>query len=121
MKFNLASDVSLKMTGKKTTSIAKKRKEIYMAKKQTDNRRQTFSITAPDAASVMLVGDFTHWQETPIPLKKGSGGVWHTAVELSPGTHHYRFIVDGLWCDDPECSLRVPNSFGGENAVRQVA
>jgi len=24
-----------------------------------------------------------------------------TTVELKPGTHHYRFLVDGEWRDDP--------------------
>jgi len=38
-----------------------------------------------------------------------------------PGKHTYRFIVDGNWCDDPECSLRVANPFGGEDMVREAA
>jgi 1,4-alpha-glucan branching enzyme len=92
-----------------------------MAKKHIENRRQTFCISAPVAVSVMLVGDFTHWQETPIPLKNGFNGVWHTTVDLKPGTHHYRFIVDGKWCDDPQSALRTPNSYGSQNSVRQVA
>jgi hypothetical protein len=29
--------------------------------------------------------------------------------------------VDGEWRDDPECMLRTPNPFGGENMTRQVA
>jgi 1,4-alpha-glucan branching enzyme len=82
---------------------------------------QTFSITAPAAMSVQLVGDFTHWQQQPIAMKKGPDGVWKTTVELTPGTHHYRFLVDGQWRDDPECALHVPNEFGSQNAVRQVA
>lgn len=89
--------------------------------KQTKTRRQTFAITAPDAMTVKLVGDFTHWQEKPIHLRKQSGGVWQVAVELPPGTHHYRFIVDDQWRDDPDCTVRVPNSFGTHNSVRQVA
>lgn len=92
-----------------------------MARKNTNGKQQTFSMTAPDATSVMLVGEFTHWQEKPIALKKGSGGMWHTAVDLTPGTHPYRFIVDGQWCDDPECTLRVANPYGSENSIRQVA
>ncbi len=71
--------------------------------------------------SVQLVGDFTHWQEKPIAMKKERGGVWKVAVQLAPGTHHYRFLVDGQWRDDPECTVRVPNPFGSQNAVRQVA
>jgi 1,4-alpha-glucan branching enzyme len=65
--------------------------------------------------------DFTQWQERPINLQKGTDGVWRTTVEMSPGTHHYRFLVDGQWRDDPECILRAPNPFGSEDMMRQVA
>lgn len=86
-----------------------------------NNKLQTFSFTAPAATSVLLAGDFTHWQERPIPLRKEADGVWRTTVELPPGTHHYRFLVDGEWRDDPECSLRAPTPFGSHNAVRRIA
>ena len=81
---------------------------------------QRFSITAPGATSVMLVGDFTHWQDQPISMAKREGSLWTASVPLPPGTHHYRFLVDGQWQDDPECMLRAPNPFGGENSVRTV-
>jgi 1,4-alpha-glucan branching enzyme len=84
-------------------------------------RQQTFAFSAPSASSVQLVGDFTQWQERPINLQKGTDGVWRTTVEMSPGTHHYRFLVDGQWRDDPECILRAPNPFGSEDMMRQVA
>jgi 1,4-alpha-glucan branching enzyme len=86
-----------------------------------NGKTQSFSFTAPSASNVQLVGDFTHWQQRPVFMKKGADGIWRTSVELSPGAHHYRFLVDGEWRDDPECSVRVPNPFGGQNAVRQVA
>jgi 1,4-alpha-glucan branching enzyme len=89
-------------------------------KKGANSRTQTFSFCAPDALSVQLAGDFTRWQDGPISLQKGADGVWRTAVQLPPGTHHYRFLVDGEWRDDPECTLRAPNPFGGENMTRQV-
>ena len=86
-----------------------------------NTRKQTFAFSAPDALSVQLVGDFTQWQERPINLHKGMDGVWRTTVDLAPGTHHYRFLVDGQWHDDPECILRTPNPYGSENMMRQVA
>ncbi len=97
-----------------------------MAKKSNvkggaSGRLQTFSFRAPDAVSVQLVGDFTQWQERPISLQKGADGVWRASAILEPGTHHYRFLVDGEWRDDPECTLRVANPFGGENMMRRVA
>ena len=53
-------------------------------------------------------------------MEKGSGGVWTATEKLPPGNHHYLFIVDGQWCEDPECSVRVANPYGGCNMVRQV-
>jgi 1,4-alpha-glucan branching enzyme len=97
------------------------RKITIMAKKSHENiKTQAFSFRAPEAVSVQLVGDFTQWQERPISLKKENGGVWQTSIELAPGTHHYRFLVDGEWRDDPDCSLRVPNGFGSQNMARKV-
>lgn len=94
-----------------------------MAKKTTNDKAskpQTFSITAPDAANVMLVGDFTNWQDKPISMVKREHGLWTASVNLSPGTHHYRFLVDGQWRSDPDCTLSVPNPYGEENSVRTV-
>lgn len=85
------------------------------------NNAQMFWFAAPAAVSVQLVGDFTHWQEKPVNLQKSADGIWRTSVELTPGRHHYRFLVDGQWRDDPECRLRTPNPFGGEDMIRQVA
>lgn len=90
-------------------------------KSGASSRTQTFSFRAPEAVSVQLVGDFTQWQENPINLQKGPDGIWRKTVPLSSGTHHYRFLVDGQWRDDPECTVRVPNPFGSEDMTRQVA
>jgi 1,4-alpha-glucan branching enzyme len=91
-----------------------------MAASSVKKVKQDFRFTSPGAMSVQLVGDFTHWRQSPINMKKGSDGVWKATTELPPGTYHYRFLVDGQWRDDPECTLRVPNPYGSENSVRQV-
>jgi 1,4-alpha-glucan branching enzyme len=83
--------------------------------------KQTFRFSAPTAMSVLLVGDFTHWQQRGIPMRKTKDGIWVATVELPPGKHNYRFIVDGDWRDDPECTLRVSNPYGSQNMVRQVS
>ena len=96
-----------------------------MAKQEKGNPaktvNQTFSFRAPGAESVYLVGDFTHWQNHPVRMQPQADGLWRVTLPLEPGEHHYRFLVDGEWRDDPECAVRVPNPFGTENAVRRVA
>ena len=91
-----------------------------MARQMDSSKKQTFRFSAPGAMSVLLVGDFTHWQQGGIPMQKNKEGVWTATVSLQPGNHTYRFIVDGDWRDDPECKLRVPNPYGGHDMVRRV-
>jgi len=86
-----------------------------------NGKKRTFALDAPAAKSVQLVGDFTDWSGRPIELHKGANGVWERTVRLEPGTHRYRFLVDGDWRDDPACPIRVPNPFGSEDMVCQVA
>ena len=91
-----------------------------MAKSTKPIKKETFRLIAPDAKRVLLVGDFTDWQKGAISMKNGSNGLWTASVNLGPGAHSYLFIVDGEWCADPECALRVANPFGGENAICRV-
>jgi len=91
-----------------------------MARQMDIPTKQTFRFSAPTAMSVLLVGDFTHWQQRGIPMQKGKDGIWSAAVTLPAGKHTYRFIVDGEWQDDPECTVRVANPYGSQDMVRQV-
>jgi 1,4-alpha-glucan branching enzyme len=92
-----------------------------MARKESTPKKETFRFSAADATSVLLVGDFTHWQARPLPMRKGPDGIWMASVDLPAGTHTYRFIVDGEWRDDPECTIHVGNPYGGQDMVRRVA
>jgi 1,4-alpha-glucan branching enzyme len=85
-----------------------------------NKQNRTFSFNAPNAARVLLAGDFTHWLTDPIPLQKQPNGTWKTTILLGPGTYHYRFFVDDQWRDDPECNVRVRTPFGSVNDVIQV-
>jgi len=70
---------------------------------------RVFSFNAPGALKVALVGDFTHWQEKPISLRKHYDGIWRASVLLPPGTHRYQFLVDDQCANDLEYTLRLPN------------
>lgn len=83
-------------------------------------KKEAFTYFAPSAANVLLAGDFTDWEEHPISLKKQKDGSWKATVPLEPGTHEYRFLVDGQWRDDETCPARKPNAFGELNCLREV-
>ncbi len=88
-----------------------------MQKQKTPKQKVNFSFKAPQAQSVLLAGDFTGWQQAPVPMKKDKTGVWKKTMSLPAGHYEYRLLVDGQWQDDPECPNRQPNQFGGENCV----
>jgi len=98
------------MATKKETS-----KRVTIKKKTT--RKVNFTIVAPEAQNVFLVGDFNSWDTSSRPLKKASKGTWKTSIKLMPGRYEYRFLVDGEWQNDPNCTNFIPNPYGCENCV----
>ncbi len=88
-----------------------------MAKPKVVKQKISFSYQAPSANAVLLAGDFTGWDQAPAALKKDKSGVWKKTIALPPGRYEYRLLVDGEWRDDPQCPIRQPNQFGGENCV----
>ena len=84
-------------------------------------KKETFQYIDPKAEEVLLLGDFTNWQENPVLLKRQNDGIWKATVPLPPGAYEYRFVVDGKWRDDVKCPMRKANPFGGQNCVRTVA
>ncbi|EKX50349.1 hypothetical protein GUITHDRAFT_135491 [Guillardia theta CCMP2712] len=67
---------------------------------------------------VYVVGSFSNWQ-TKIRLTREDDGSYGTVVQIVPGIHQYKFIVDGEWrCaqDQPRCL----DSVGNENNCIEV-
>jgi len=81
----------------------------------------TLSYFAPEAGSVLVAGDFTKWEASPISLVKEGTGVWKATLSLKPGKYQYRLLVDGHWQNDPQCAETQPNAFGSANCVLSVA
>ena len=53
-----------------------------------------FSVYAPNAVAVYVVGDFNGWKEWDIPLTKlGPGGIWAGFVEGVKEYQYYKFFI----------------------------
>ncbi len=80
-----------------------------------DGVRFTF---AGAAKSVHLAGDFNAWAPTADPLTRGADGAWTIVKALPPGSHAYKFVVDGTtWKTDPANPASVDDGFGGKNSI----
>lgn len=83
--------------------------------------RARFVFIAPGARSVAVTGDFLDWSPEGIPMEDSQGtGVWVAEVELSPGVHHYVFIVDGTQIVPDPNATQVDDGFGRQNSVLLV-
>ena len=81
-----------------------------------------FSLYAPEAKTVALIGDFNGWGSTDeIKLKPSGNGMWSAAVPLPAGSYQYAFLVNGQrWVTDPHAEQHVNDDFGRQNAVLTI-
>jgi len=79
-----------------------------------------FTLMAPGAARVSVVGDWNGWNpEANLLADSNNDGVWEIEIPLMRNKEYrYQFNIDGdLWIPDPESSLQVDDGFGGKNSI----
>jgi serine/threonine protein kinase len=76
-----------------------------------------FTLTAPNAHSVAVTGNFNNWDTAGVPMQKRPTGVWAATLQLPAGRHLYRIILDGKWMADPENPAQEDDGHGGKNSV----
>lgn len=103
-----------------TASKEKARKATTPKKTRTAASSVEFTVTAPEAREVFLVGDFNGWQAEGFQMRKFKDGICRKKVQLKPGRYEYLFIVDGDWRTDPRNDARCANPFGMENSVIEI-
>ncbi|HEV2329907.1 MAG TPA: glycogen-binding domain-containing protein [Verrucomicrobiae bacterium] len=75
----------------------------------------SFYCVARQAKSVEIVGDFNHGQ--PLAMQRSVNGWWFIQLQLCPGYHHYRFIVDGKPQLDPYATGVVRDEHNDEASL----
>lgn len=69
-----------------------------------------------DASIVALAGSFNNWNQSQFIFGK-EGDEWICRVDLEPGKHAYKFIVDGNWLLDPANPITEDDDYGIKNSV----
>ena len=85
------------------------------------------TVRAPEAKQVFVAGTFNDWNPKSHVMKAAKGGEWTRTLDLAPGRHEYKFVIDGQWCCEPGrdgpndggpgC---VPNQQGTMNRIIEV-
>jgi len=71
------------------------------------------------AEKVILSGSFNNWSENEYVMTKTENG-WIYTTMLSGGKHHYKFIVDNKWVEDPDNPVKEYDANGIVNSVCMV-
>lgn len=84
----------------------------------------TFTLPADAATeSACVVGSFNDWSDSAHAMKLDKKkGVWASkAIQLKPGRHSFRYLLDGqTWHNDEAADGTEPTPFGSENSVLDV-
>ena len=89
--------------------------------------KTVFACDSGKAQAVYLAGSFNDWNPAATPMVLEGSHHWAVAVPLPAGRHEYKFVVDGEWCCEPDCTALevrctncVMNEFGTMNRVIEV-
>ncbi|MDH5628491.1 MAG: glycogen-binding domain-containing protein, partial [Candidatus Krumholzibacteria bacterium] len=75
---------------------------------RVDQDEVIFTLQAPGAKDVYLVGDFNQWNPTVEPMDR-DGDRFEVGLFLVAGNYRYKFVVDGETITDPDNPGRSPD------------
>ncbi|MFA5090354.1 MAG: AAA family ATPase [Candidatus Omnitrophota bacterium] len=80
-----------------------------------------FSVSAPQAKEVYVVGDFNGWRIDNNSRMSASEAGWVKKANLSPGNYRYRFVIDGKWTEDEKNPAKEMNPYGQMDSLIEVS
>jgi hypothetical protein len=110
----------LLLAGGATLTLAARHRALAPASAAHEAVR--FSVVAPAARRVSLVGDFNVWDPRGVAMHRATDGhTWTVDVALPPGRHAFAYMVDGRLRADPAAAKAVEDDFGSPSSVIVVA
>ncbi|HVO37977.1 MAG TPA: isoamylase early set domain-containing protein [Spirochaetia bacterium] len=97
-----------------------------LRKKPLGGKKFQVTFTMPPMEgvdSLHLCGEFNGWSESSTPMKREPDGSWSATLTLDGGKSYvFRYRDNrGEWHNDWSADAYVPNQFGTENSVLDLA
>jgi hypothetical protein len=117
LPWSLAAAAALIVAGLFGAGVANRGAILAALSRETLNgaKHIQFTLVAPDAKKVAVVGDFNAWNpaHAAYQARHTGGGVWTVTAPVPLGHHRYSFVVDdSLWVADPMAPRSNDNDFG---------
>jgi hypothetical protein len=101
--------------------VIKEKMKAIIKEKMPALKEVAFAIRAPQAKEVYVAGDFNNWTLNENSRMNQDDGTWNKRIGLPSGRYHYRFVIDGVWTDDPGNPKKEKNPFGDTNSLVEVS
>lgn len=73
-----------------------------------------------NGSDLKIAGDFNDWIPDQGVRTISINGSIKKVLNVTPGPHEYRLVIDGVWQPDPTNPHKVPNPLGGINSLLHV-
>jgi len=120
--FSLSREIIMQEKGvPASTAVLEKRMNEILKEHLPKLTEAVFSVNAPAAKEVYVVGDFNHWKMDKHSRMEHDNGIWRKKVRLESGKYRYRFVVDGTWIEDSNNPHREINPYGSMDSLLEVS
>ena len=109
---------AVKKCASKCAAKARKCATKKVAVAKAAKKEVTFTLHAERGKKVCVAGEFNKWAPAAKKMAyKARSGIYTAKIKLAPGSYQYKFVIDGVWCADPENVNAVANDQGTFNSV----
>src|SRR5881394_4010218 len=115
LPWSLAAAAALLVAGFIGAAVPGRELLSRFASQRAGTEHVQFTLVAPDAKKVAVVGDFNAWDPShaAFQARHTGGGVWTVTAKVPVGHHRYSFVVDdSVWMADPMAPRAHDNDFG---------
>lgn len=112
-----------KSSTRKSVKVAKPKaaKPKSAEAKKPARKRVVLTLAADAGSDVFVAGEFNGWDPAAKRMvDKDGSGIYSAVLALAPGEYEYKFVINGIWCVDPNCREWRQNSLGTLNSVLRV-
>ena len=76
-----------------------------------------FSFEGEPKQEVYVAGSFNNWNPAELKMREVRKGIYWKVIELFVGRYEYKFVVNGIWCIDPNTHYQISNEEGSLNSI----
>lgn len=100
--------------------VLKERMREMIKEQLAKLKAASFTVNAPQANEVYLVGDFNSWKMDDASRMQQHNGTWHKKLNLETGRYRYRFVIDGNWTEDANNPVKEMNPYGQMDSLIEI-